>query len=261
LTTKQSASINNLLCIVKLGQYTKKLSGAPVGSRREKNYSKACQRLRNKKQQQRRLLLVEIVDRFKKEQPVIDSKQQLLGKVVDKDTRGILERSDQMTPEQLLLIDAILMLPETLLEKECQQRIAAIYAVTVYCSVEEGQPCCCGQYSRPLEGNVPPVIQAADLARSALDIVLSRAILLIKTDKRPTLCFLYLGNPVLPIRKKVVLYATPSSLTRHFLRKHVRKLKEWDQIDCWMCDVRLEHRQHLQNHAERFHRTVLQRTA
>jgi hypothetical protein len=226
LTTKQSVSINNLLYIVKLGQYTKKLSGAPVGSQRKKNYSKACRYFRNKKQQQRKLLLVEIVDCFKKEQPVIDSKQQLSGKVVDKDTQGILERSDQITPEQLLLIDAILILPETLLEKEYQQRIAAIYAVTVYCSIEEGQPCCCGQYSCPLEGNVPPVVQAADLARSVLDIVLSQAILSIKTDKRPTICFLYLGNPVLLIRKRVILYITPGSLSRYFLRKYIRKLKE-----------------------------------
>ena len=36
-----------------------------------------------------------------------------MGKVVHDDTRGALERSDQMTPEQLLLIDAILTLPET----------------------------------------------------------------------------------------------------------------------------------------------------
>lgn len=88
---------------------------------------------------QQRLLLVEIVDRFKKEQPVIDSERQLLGKVVDEDTRGALERSDQMTPEQLLLIDAILTLPETLPERELQQRIAAIHAVTAYCGVEEGR--------------------------------------------------------------------------------------------------------------------------
>jgi hypothetical protein len=166
-----------------------------------------------------------------------------------------------MTLEQLLLIDAILSLPETSLEKECQQRIAAIHAVTVYCSVEEGQPCCRSRRSWPLEGNVHLVVQAADLARSALDIALSQAISSIKTDKRLTICFLCLGNPAIPIRERVVSYATPGSLSRHFLRKHVRKLKEWDHIDCWMCDVRLEHRQHLQNHAERFHGTVSQRTA
>jgi hypothetical protein len=38
--------------------------------------------------------------------------------VVDEDTRGVLERSDHMTPEQLLLIEAILTFPETILEKE-----------------------------------------------------------------------------------------------------------------------------------------------
>lgn len=52
--------------------------------------------------------------------------------------RGALERSDQMKPEQLILIDAILKLPETSLEKEVQRIIAAINAVTAYCSMEEG---------------------------------------------------------------------------------------------------------------------------
>jgi len=77
------------------------------------------------KRRQRRLLLAEIVDHFKKEQPVRDSERQLSGKVVDEDTRGALERSDQITPEHLHLIDAILTLPETTFEKECQRRIAA----------------------------------------------------------------------------------------------------------------------------------------
>jgi len=44
---------------------------------------------------------------------VIDSERQLSGKVVNDDTRGALERSDQITLEQLCLIDAILTLPET----------------------------------------------------------------------------------------------------------------------------------------------------
>ena len=140
LTTEQSASVNDLLYIVKLAQRAKELSGALVDSPREKKYRKACRHLMNEKQRQRRLLLVEIVDRFKKEQPVIDSERQLSGKVVDEDTRGALERSDQMTPEQLLLIDVILTLPEATLEKECQRRIAAINAVTAYCGVEEGTP-------------------------------------------------------------------------------------------------------------------------
>jgi hypothetical protein len=164
-----------------------------------------------------------------------------------------------MSPEQLLLIDAILTLPETTFEKECQRRIAAINAVTVYCGVEEGQPCCRGPRGRRVK--VPPAIEAAELAQPAPDTPLSKAISSIKKDKRPTICFLCLGNPALPIRERVVLYATPGSLTRHFNRKHVSKLEEWEQSICWMCDVKLEHRQHLQNHAERFHGTVSRRSA
>jgi hypothetical protein len=161
-----------------------------------------------------------------------------------------------MALEQLLLIDAILTLPETLLEKEYQQRIAAINAVTVYCGVEEGQPCRRGRHGHPVKGDVPTVIKAAEPARSAADITLSQAISSIKTNKRPTICFLCLGNPALSICERVASYATPSSLSKHFLRKHVRKLEEWEQIDCQICNIRLEHRQHLQNHAERVHGTV-----
>ena len=182
-----------------------------------------------------------------------DSERQLSGKVVDEDTRGALERSDQMTPEQLHLIDAILTLPETTFEKECQRRIAASNAVTAYCGVEEGQPCCRGPRAR--RAKVPSAIETADLAQPAL----SREILSIKKDKRPTICFLCLGNPPLPIRERAVSYATPGSLTRHFKRKHVSKLEEWELWICWMCDFKLEHRQHLQNHAERFHGTFSRR--
>jgi hypothetical protein len=66
---------------------------------------------------------------------------------------------------------------------------------------------------------------------SASDTALSQAILLIKTDKRLTKCFLCLGNPALTLREQVTSYATLGSLSRHFLRKHVRKLEEWEQID------------------------------
>jgi hypothetical protein len=66
------------------------------------------------------------------------SERQLSGKVVDEDTRGALERLEQITPEQLLLIDAILTLPKTTFEKEYQRRIAVINTVTTYCGVEEG---------------------------------------------------------------------------------------------------------------------------
>jgi hypothetical protein len=210
-------------------------------------------------QRQRRLLLVEIVDRFKKEQPVIDSERQLSGKVVDEDTRSALERSDQITPEQLLLIDAVLTLPETSPEKELQRRIVAIHAVTAYCSVEEGRSHLHIRRGRPAGGSAPIIIK--EQARSELDITLSQAISSVISDKRPTKCFLCLGNPQLSIRERIRDYATPGSLSRHFHNRHVKKMLAKQQIDYGVCDVRLLYRMHLLNHAERFHGIVSRRTA
>jgi hypothetical protein len=49
---------------------------------------------------------------------VIDSERQLSGKMVDKDVRNVLERSDYMTLKHLFLINAILTLSKTSLKKE-----------------------------------------------------------------------------------------------------------------------------------------------
>jgi hypothetical protein len=93
--------------------------------------------------------------------------------VVNEDTQGALEQSDHMTPEQLHLIDAILTLPETTFEKECQRRIVAINAVTAYCGVEEGIPYRRSRRGRPAKGDGPMVVKAEELIPTASDIVLS----------------------------------------------------------------------------------------
>ena len=69
---------------------------------------------------------------------------------------------------------------------------------------------------------------------------LSQAIQSIKREKRLTKCFICLGNPSLTLRKRVALYATLGSLSRHFLRKHVGRLQGGLHIDCRICSVRLE---------------------
>jgi len=249
LTTAQSASIDRLLCILKLEHRKTKLSrdrGDPKG---EEKYQKAIRRLRSEKQRQRRLLLVELVDRFKKEQPVIDSERQLSGKVVE-DTRDALERSDQLTPEHLLLIDAILTLPETSFENKSRRRITAINAITAYCGVEEGPAPRRVQRRRLAKEDSPPVIKAKE------PDAISQAIRSIKGKERPTKCFICLGNSSLTLRKRVASYATPGSLSRHFLRKHVSTLQGGAHVNCQICNIRLEDRLQLLIHAERFHGTV-----
>jgi hypothetical protein len=89
------------------------------GNRKEKKYYKAVRQLRNEKQRQRDLLLRLIIERYKKKQPVIDSERQLSGKMVDEKMRNALKRSDYITPEQFILVNAILTLPETSMKKKC----------------------------------------------------------------------------------------------------------------------------------------------
>jgi hypothetical protein len=255
LSKKQSASINSLPCIIKLDRRMKKLSAAirdgEGDSEGGEKYQKALRRIRSEKQRQRRLLVARLLDRYKKEQPVIDSERQLAGLVVDEDTRGALERSDHMTPEHLHLIDAILTLPETSPENEYRRRIAAINAIAAYCGVEEGAPSRFIPRGRPFKDDSPPVVKVEGQSTA-----LSRAILSIKTDKRPTICFVCLGNPSLLLRDRVASYVNPGSLTRHFIRKHVKKLQDGECIDCRICGIQLEDRVSLLVHAERFHGTV-----
>ena len=100
--------------------YIKRLLGVQKGSLKAERYKIAVKRLRNKKQRQRRLLLNQIIAKYNKEQPVRDSAQQLSGKGANEDVVGALKRPENRTPEHLLLIDTIIMLPATTLEGEVQ---------------------------------------------------------------------------------------------------------------------------------------------
>jgi hypothetical protein len=87
-------------------------------------------------------------------------------------------------------------------------------------------------------------------------ITLSRVILLIKTDKKPTICFVYLGNLSLILHERIALYVNPGSLSKHFLRKYIKKLQDNEYIEYWICRIQLEDRIRLLEYAERFHGTV-----
>ncbi|EAW11473.1 uncharacterized protein ACLA_091710 [Aspergillus clavatus NRRL 1] len=113
----------------------------------ERKYLRATQRhsraqrvARNEWQRQRNRLVRENLERYKNEQPVIDSERQLAGKVVDEEVMGALERTGYMTPQHMTLIDTLLTMPGPTVEKEYQRRIAAINAIITFCDVEEGSP-------------------------------------------------------------------------------------------------------------------------
>jgi len=125
-----------------------------------------------------------------------------------------------------------------------------IDTITVYYNVEEEPPSHQNQRGRPAkDGN--PLVREVEVPKA-----LSQVIQSIKGDKRPTICFLCLGNPSLTLRERIASYATSGSLNRHFLRKHVSKLQEAGHNSCQICNVRLENRVQMLVHGERFHGTA-----
>ncbi|KAL4958922.1 DUF3435 domain-containing protein [Aspergillus stella-maris] len=236
-------------------------------TRANKRHGVAQRIFRNEWQRQRNRLVRENLERYKNEQPVIDSERQLAGKLLDGEVKGALERTGYMTPQHMILIDTILTIPGSTVEKEYQRRIAAIHAVIAFCDVEEGPPMRQPKVTqkRPAMEASPSAPPAKRQERPSLDgkvDTLSQAIetICIKNrDDRPTICFLCLGNPCMPESKRTKNYGTPGSLSRHFVDIHVKPYPKDIRVKCSVCEEQLESKSALMNHAERVHGTVSRR--
>lgn len=230
-------------------------------------YQRAQREFRNEWQRQRNQLVRENLERYKNEQPVIDSERQLTGKLVDEEVMGALERTGYMTPQHMIFIDTVLTMPGSTVEKEYQRRIAAINAVIAFCDVEEGAPT-----RRP---NVAQKRRAVDTLPSAppakrqehpsfdeaeIDLRQAMALVCIKNpDERPTICFLCVSNPKLPTKERLRVHKTPGSLTRHFIDKHIKRFPKEMRVKCDICNQELKHKSDVMNHAEMVHGIVSHR--
>jgi hypothetical protein len=234
--------------------------------RAERRYQRALRELRNEKERQRNRLIRENLERYKNEQPIIDSERQLSGKIVDEEVMGALEHTGYMTPQQMMLIDTVLTMPGTTVEKEYQRRIAAINAVIAFCDVEEGAP------SRPHVSKKRDAADAVDALPSApfakrlksspedkSESALRQAIasVCIKSPgERPKICFLCLGNSKLPGKERLEVFKNPGSLTRHFVNIHIKPFPKDMYSQCTICGKELESKELLINHAKRVHGIV-----
>lgn len=162
-----------------------------------------------------------------------------------------LDLSDDIPPTQRRLVDTIITLPGTSLEEETRQRNKAINAVAAHYQFQEGGPVTRGRPSTKQECPTPakevdPQVAAAEAEKQALDA----AILSVFKEKRPTVCFLYLGE------KLIKSFTKPGDLSKHFKRKHLQFISDRDRLECKVCQMPLEHIAHLRNHTLSVHRTV-----
>lgn len=213
--------------------------------------------LRNEKQCQRNRVVRENLERYKREQLVIDSERQLSGKVVDEEVLTAFQQSGAVTPHLLRLMDGILTMPEATVEAELGRRIRGIYAVIHYCDVEEGAPL----PRRPLTKSLPiretPVQKLEQNAEHVLLRDSIASVFIKKKTERPVICFLCVGNSRLPVHERTRIYNTPASLSRHFVRKHAKPMwPKGQKVQCNVCSFEMDHKKDLLIHAEEVHGTV-----
>ncbi|KAF1814282.1 hypothetical protein P152DRAFT_465179 [Eremomyces bilateralis CBS 781.70] len=203
------------------------------------------------KQRLRASLLAELQEKYEKEGPVRAIERQLSGVKISQNSKANGCKR---------LIEALILAPPgNTLEEEFRRRSEAIIAVTEYCKIEEGDTPKSRTRSRGQTKRL--LIKKEDDYRSAasaepMEKEIEAAMLSVFKEKRPTICFLCLGNVALPLTTRVYSFSIPSDLSKHFRRKHLSNIRDGERIDCRVCNILLNCKMHLQNHAMKIHGTV-----
>lgn len=255
LTAEQAASITTHPDIRRLEKQLRGLSPR----------SKACKdtrrKIRNEKQRLKRALLQKNRDDWTEQQAVDDIERHLQGRdfpVVASENAALPQR-----PAQKRLLEALTAPGDGTLEDYYRRRCAAVDAIVAYCPVEEGRTPGRQTTQGPLIPGTPPY--NSGYHSSSKDDRVSQAMLsvFVKSKKdRPKRCFLCIGaarslgwnDPQLP--QLLREFYTPGDLTKHFRRRHLSRIKEDETLTCQVCELPLEHKMHIQNHALRVHGTV-----
>ncbi|KAJ5447699.1 hypothetical protein N7445_002520 [Penicillium cf. griseofulvum] len=180
--------------------------------------------------------------------PVIDSERQLSGKVVNEEVIGALQRTGYITPQYITLIDSVLTLPGTTVEKEYKRRIATINAVIAVCDTEEGAP------SRPRApqkrtADTTDILPTAPFPKSGDTFSKAIASVCVKCPgDRPTICFICLSNNRLLERERLKIYKNPGSLSRHFVNKYIKLFPNDIHCECNIYGEKLMSKSGLLNH-------------
>ncbi|EDN08221.1 predicted protein [Histoplasma mississippiense (nom. inval.)] len=204
-------------------------------------------------------------EEFDDEQAVIDIERQLSGEAVDEEAKETLQ-DEQLLPAMIYLFSKLLTWPTSRsVEVELRRRDAGADAVQMYCGVLEGGP---RRGRRPKAPPPPPPHppQAPDGTNDANDAhgevtsaggwddALRAAEEHIRDAKQPRGCFECYAHPGSSDHRRVHRYSRPADLGRHFRDEHLRHLKDGEPAWCSWCQIKLEHRMHVQSHAKMIHR-------
>ncbi|KAF2197852.1 hypothetical protein GQ43DRAFT_466094 [Delitschia confertaspora ATCC 74209] len=178
--------------------------------------------------------------------------QQLLGVKFSDRIKTNLKRSPDRTAQHNRLIECVMSLPGSSLKEEAPRRSAAINAIVAYCHIEEGRT----RRVQRATGLVKYDETVRCDAVNPLVAALEAAKVSVYKEKRPTICFMCLGNEKSPIEKRIYSFRTSGDLSKHFKLRHLAKIKGDKGVGCDLCHVPLDDKMHLQRHAYDIHGTV-----
>jgi Protein of unknown function (DUF3435) len=248
LTQEQSESVDNNPTVCSLLDQQEQLKHTIPNATKHPKYKALVSKISQERQCQQHALLQDIKERWEFEQPVRDVEQQLAG-LETKDNTDLVH--NMLVPAQGELADSVLSKPGTTIEKEIDRCNRAIYAVTLYCGIEEGgiNPILREERTRNV---APPIKSQLEYNKDALEA----AKVSVFKEKRLKVCFLCLGNKGLPLAQRIRPFSTPGDLSKHFRRKHLQHIRGREALSCNLCKVPLVDKTHLQRHAQEIHGTV-----
>jgi len=210
-------------------------------------YQETYQIHRNAIRRHEQAFLKEVIARYKVEQPVIDIQRQLRGLPVIEAKE--MRTEDYVFVERVRVIETLFTFATGSPEEECQRRGAAISALTALCRLQESHGFRRRKDSSTIkserEKTAQIIVQRPSLSDS------------LPIECSPTQCIFCLGNKALPALKRLWSFSSHGDLKRHFHRKHLRHHPDGQSIACPhpRCDIDLNDKMHLQNHAQVVHKT------
>ena len=214
-------------------------------------YQQACRQHQNKKKAVRKQLMMQVKLNYRKQQPLVDIQIQLNGHVQKPDA-SVTDTT--LSPERHRVFAALFTFAASDPAEECQRRSNAINAITTVCQRQELIPrkACRTQQTYSMASN-DGNFTTKDGVRAETKEVPDK----VPMECLPTQCIFCLGQLKMSLEARQKVFRNHDGLKRHFYRKHLRHYPDDEPIDCPHpeCNVRLRHKEHLQNHAAMIHKT------
>ncbi|KND86183.1 hypothetical protein TOPH_09202 [Tolypocladium ophioglossoides CBS 100239] len=263
LTSEQVTEVDGHPQIQKLLQRQRALRQETSRSAKDRmRLESITKRLQSERAKRRREFTQQVRNDWSREQAVVDIERQLAGKSFEE-----LPPSTCVTdshPAQRRLVDALKAPAASTIEDEFRRRDEAIMAVMAYCTIQEGPTTCCRLDQSISKGDDSQAAKTSNKShqthKKLADAITS--VFITNEQERPRRCFICVGRATSllssdpGIQNLIKPFYASGDLSKHFRRHHLSNIQDDEELYCRLCQLSLDEKMHLQNHAMRIHGTV-----